>query len=69
MLSKAIDRDNENKAWQLYVSINPHMTEENYMTFDDFLNRSETTNDDTPVDEILNEVKETLNTFKGRWTA
>lgn len=44
------------------------MTEENYMTFDEFLNRSETTNDDTSVDEILNEVKETLNTFRGRWT-
>lgn len=68
MLSKAIDRVNENKAWQLYVNVNPHMTEENYMTFEEFLNRDESITDDRPVDEILNDVKETLDTFRGRWT-
>lgn len=44
------------------------MTEENYMTFEEFLNPKQTI-DDRPVDEILNEVKDTLSTFKGRWVA
>lgn len=44
------------------------MTEENYMTFEEFLNRDESITDDRPVDEILNDVKETLDTFRGRWT-
>lgn len=63
-----MDRDNENKAWQFYVSVNPHMTEENYMTFEEFLNRGKTNTDDKSVNEILNDVKETLDTFRGRWT-
>jgi len=44
------------------------MTDENYVTFEEFMKTQQPSNDDQPVEEILNDVKETLNTFKGRWT-
>lgn len=46
------------------------MSEENYMTFEEFLKtQRQQPEDDKPVEEILSDVRDTLNTFKGRWVA
>lgn len=68
LIAKSVERERENKAWQMYVSITPHMTDENHVTFEEFLKPQETIID-RPADEILVDVKETLNTFKGRWAS
>ena len=56
----------ENRDWQKYLTIYPYLTNENFISFEDFRRKNVV----APVEqksevEILQEVKEILDTFKG----
>lgn len=68
MINEIYTKQREDKAYQLYLSIRPNMTEENYVTFEEFYNpqkQNEVTESKTSS-EILNEVKEMMNSHSWR---
>ena len=65
IIIKAIEKRNENKAWELYLSKYQHMTTENYMSFEDFYSPERVEIERKTQGEILEEVQEILNSFEG----
>lgn len=68
LIAKAREKEVEEKAWDLYLAKYTMMDEESYVPFDEFYKPKQPIENKT-AEEILNDVKETLNTFKGRWVA
>lgn len=66
LLTKSLERHQEEKAWQMYLTKYPQMDEENYIPFREFYKPQQKT-EVKSSEEILEEVKGTLDTFKGRW--
>ena len=68
LLLKAIERENESRAWALYTSIYPHFTEESFISYDSFIKdllKNDTTNNDQTIEDILIDVKKILE--KNEW--
>jgi len=69
LISKAFDRNDEEKAWQLYVVNHPNMTEEDFIPFKEFYKPNKQVEEARTSEDILKEVKELLSNNKGKWTA
>lgn len=67
MLLKAIEKRNEDRAFQMYLMQYQHMTEKTYKSFEEFYNPQKITESDETksVNEILEEVKNILNMNRG----
>lgn len=69
MLQSAFESIREDKAYQLYLSIRPNMTEEDYMPFEEFYrpeNEYEEPENHKSTEEILDSVKEVMNSHSWR---
>ena len=62
MIIKAYEETGKDRMWDLYTAIYPNMTEENYISFGEFLHRSKP-QPEVPADEILADVKDILDGF------
>ena len=65
MIVKAIEKKNEDRAWQMWLVQYQHMTKENYISFEDFYSPTKQVESDQSVDEILNEVRNIISMKKG----
>lgn len=66
LIAKARRQNKEDRQFELYASAYPHMTEENFMQFDEFYN-PDAIEDDRNAEDILSEVKASLDKNKGEW--
>lgn len=64
LLVKAYEKREENKAWQAYLTKYAHMTEQDYIPFDEWF-KIHPQHEEKTEEEILLEVKGILDTFKG----
>lgn len=60
LISKAYEETRKDSAFTLYASIYPYMSENDFITFNEFYLKM-TVNNRKSSDEILDEVKELLN--------
>ena len=67
MLVKANEKQRENTAWELYLTIYPYMTEDKFVSFEDFYSKTTLVKEKTE-EEILADVKNIIDNFnsKGR---
>ena len=63
LIIKAMEKQAEERAFQLYVSKYAVMDEKTYIPFEKFYQKP-TQVEVKPVDEILNDVKDILNNYK-----
>lgn len=67
LLIKAYEKQKENSAWELYVSLYPNMSEDTFISFEKFYNPQKKVEiEEKSEEEILREVKEILDTFNER---
>lgn len=69
MLQSALNKEAESKAYQLYLSVRPNMTEETYQTFEEFYQPQKVTKapeSKKSAEEILLDVKEIMNSHSWR---
>ena len=67
LIITAYEKQAEERAFQLYLTKYAWMDESNFVSFDDFINQSNSSSNQQSVDEILSDVAEILNSNKGRW--
>lgn len=67
LIIKAYEKQAEERAFTLYATKYAWMDESNYIPFETFFNPKK--EDNRPVEEILQEVRETLNANQGRWAS
>ena len=65
LILKANDKQIENSAWELYLTVYPYMNKETFIPFEDFYNPGQIKTEDKTEEEILSEVKEILDSFSG----
>lgn len=66
LLDKASDKQAENTAWELYVSVYPKMTKETFVPFEKFYNPGKIQKEEVKTEEeILTNVKKILDSFNG----
>lgn len=65
LLEKAAEKKQLEKAWELYVVRYQWMNKENYITFEEFYNPEKQVTENKSEAEILAEVKEILDGFRG----
>lgn len=65
LIVKAIEKRDEERAWQLYLTKYPYMTEEDYIPFDTFYNPNRGKEESKSAEDILEEVKKLLDSH--RW--
>ncbi|TCJ05042.1 hypothetical protein [Cytobacillus praedii] len=66
LISKAFEKHQEDKAFQLYLSKYPYMTEKTYIPFHEFYNpQKQTEYENKSETEILSEVKVILDSYQG----
>lgn len=61
LLINAYEKQSEEKAWQLYLTKYQHMTEENYVPFDEFYKPKRVEETNKSAENILAEVREMMN--------
>lgn len=66
LLLKAIEREKEGKAWELYLTKYPMMDSSNVVSFEEFYNPKPKPKESNE-NEILLGVKESLDNNKGNW--
>lgn len=66
IIKKAMEKQAEDKAFQLYLTRFGDMTEETYMPFEKFYNPNSVEEEQKTADEILADVKELLNSTEWR---
>lgn len=69
LINHIYEKKREEKAYQLYTSIYPNMTTETYIPFEDFYKpekQGEETEDVRTVEDILNDVKDVLDSRSWR---
>lgn len=66
LLMKSYEKQKENSAWELYLTIYPNMTEETFIPFEDYYNKKRMKIRDKTEEEILKDVKEIIDTFNER---
>ena len=64
IIKKAYEKTNENKAWDLYLTKYPHMTEKNYMPFEDFYKVDRKPKKILSEQEILMDVKGIIDLYR-----
>lgn len=64
LLIKAVEKQSEEKAWQLYLSKYPYMSEENYVPFEKFYNPQRGKEEAKSAEDILAEVKKLLDSHE-----
>ena len=69
LIAKAREKREEEKAFQLYTARFTYMDQESYIPFEEFYKPQQEVAENKSTEEILQEVRETLNTFKGKWVA
>lgn len=60
IIRKAVEKHQEEKAWQLYLMRYQNMTEDTYVSFDKFYNPNREEVENKTAEEILAEVKNLL---------
>ena len=63
LMNKAFEKRNENKFWEIYLTIYPSMTTKNFVSFEEFYKPAEEERreiEDKTKSEILEDVKEIL---------
>lgn len=68
LITKAFEKRNEEKAFQLYASKYANMNKDNFIPFNEFYNPKKPIDSNKPVQDILSDVKAILDGNKGRWT-
>jgi hypothetical protein len=69
LILRAYEKRSEERAFQLYLTKYPWMNEENYMPFEEFYNpKTHNENKHLTEEQILLEVKDILDSFKGGGT-
>lgn len=63
LLVNAFENRRENLAWDLYVALYPNMTKETFILFEDFHNKWNMKVEDKSEEKILENVKQTIDTF------
>lgn len=68
LLIRAFEKDEENKAWDLYLTKFPSMNKDNYINFDDFLKKTKCKQpkEQQTVNEIREEFNKVKNIHQGR---
>lgn len=61
MIIKALEKREEEKAWQIYLSKYPYMDESNFISFNEFYKTEKPQESELTIEEILDDVKNTLN--------
>lgn len=64
LLQKAQEIKQREMMWDLYVSRYQLMTEETFVSFEDFYNPKAKELDNRPVEDILTDVREILDSFR-----
>lgn len=67
LIAKAREKELEEKAWDLYKQKYALMDEKSYIPFTEWY-KPQQPQEEQSTEEILKEVKNTLDVFKGRWT-
>lgn len=67
LILKAYEKRAEERAFTLYASRYGWMDKESFIPFNEFHNPEKPVTENKSVEEILKEVENTLDTFKGRW--
>lgn len=60
-MKKAVDKREENKAWDIWISKYPQMSKDNYVSFSEFYKKPEVDKDTKSSSET---VQDTFNRFK-----
>ena len=68
LINKAKEEEVREEDYRLYLAVRPHMTKENYVSFDEFRGRTVASvkYDTRPKDEIMEELLELEKQFKER---
>ena len=68
MIIKAYEKQNEDKAYQLYLMKYPDMTQENFIPFDEFYkpNRKEEKHQNESAEDILSNVRKMMDSNEWR---
>lgn len=64
LIIKAIEKQAEEKAWQLYLTKYGDMTEESYVPFDKFYNPKRVEEEAKSAEDILADVKQLLDSHE-----
>lgn len=67
LIIKAYEKREEDKAFQMYIARYANMDESTYESFEEFYNPNRLVQSDRSAEEILEEVQETIDTYRGRW--
>lgn len=56
IMFKAVEKDREDRIWQLWVQLYPHMDKDNFKPFDEFLNMFKPSNKPSNVNQTKEEL-------------
>jgi len=68
LITKAYEKQAEEKAFKLYAAQYAWMDDKNFVTFNEFFNPDKQVTDNRPASNILSVVRTLLNANKGGWT-
>lgn len=66
IISKAYEKYGEGKAWEMWISLYPHMKKENFIPFSEFYKQQIEPISIRPTEEILAEVEEIRKSLERR---
>ena len=70
LINKALEEESKEYAFKIYLSKFPHMSKDNYISFNDFYDqikqaaKAQQQSNNQNKDEIMKEIKEITNKFK-----
>jgi hypothetical protein len=65
LIKKAFDKREEEKAWQMWLTLYPNMNKDNFVPFSDFYKEMKKPISKRPTEDILNEVYEIRKKLEG----
>jgi len=57
LINKSLEKREERKAWEMWLTLYPKMTKENFMPFSEFFNMQKKSISKRPKEDILEEVE------------